>query len=292
MASLASLTRRRPSRRQLAAYKGRFEGMQQHFAGTLCFAAKRRNDGTMIIIATNCEPNGALAAYKRRWQIECLFGDIKTRGLNMEDTKLTQPAKLSLLMAVVALALAWAHACASATKGHQHRPRKPWLPSKVVVQNRLRCPAALDRQPSRQGLGPVAQYLEPPETKSLTCQSRVVCGAHGDAFELFEFAEEILDQMTPFVYLGIERDRLCSARMLGDDDLGATLVQIGDDGVAVEGFVGDQSAEGEAWMSGSTPTVSKRWPGSRTKRTRLPSASVSAMILVVMPPLERAMAWL
>src|SRR3546814_13680654 len=38
---------------------------------------------------------------------------------------------------------------------------------------------------------------------------------------------------------------------------------------------------------GSTPIVSKRWPGSRTKRTRLPSASVSARILVVMPPLER-----
>ena len=101
----------------------RFEGMQQRFAGTLCFAAKRRDDSTMIIIATNCEPNGALAAYKRRWQIECLFGDTKTRGLNMEDTKLTQPAKLSLLMAVVALALAWAHACASATKGHANIAR-------------------------------------------------------------------------------------------------------------------------------------------------------------------------
>lgn len=57
----------------------------------------------MIIIATNWKPNGALAAYKalanrmpvRRHQ---------DRGLNMEDTKLTQPAKLSLLMGVVALA--------------------------------------------------------------------------------------------------------------------------------------------------------------------------------------------
>jgi hypothetical protein len=45
-------------------------------------------------------------------------------------------------------------------------------------------------------------------------------------------------------------------------------------------------------ISGATPTVSKRWPGSSTKRTRLPSASVSARILVVMPPLERPMAWL
>jgi hypothetical protein len=37
--------------------------------------------------------------------------------------------------------------------------------------------------------------------------------------------------------------------------------------------------------------VSNRCPGSRTKRTRLPSASVSARILVLMPPLERPMAW-
>ena len=58
--------------------------------------------------------------------------------------------------------------------------------------------------------------------------------------------------------------------------------------VAVEGLVGDQPPKATPSMSGATPTVSKRWPGSRTKRTRLPSASVRARILVVMPPLERA----
>src|SRR3954469_12504039 len=45
-------------------------------------------------------------------------------------------------------------------------------------------------------------------------------------------------------------------------------------------------------MSGGTPTVSKRCPGKSTKRTRLASASVSARILVVRPPLERPIAWL
>src|SRR4051795_5934464 len=44
-------------------------------------------------------------------------------------------------------------------------------------------------------------------------------------------------------------------------------------------------------MRGGTPTVSNRCPGRSTKRTRLPSASVSATILVVRPPLERPMAW-
>jgi hypothetical protein len=56
----------------------------------------------------------------------------------MEDTKLTQPTTLSLLMAVVALALAWAHASHPPPRvTPTHRPRKPWIPSKVVVQNRL-----------------------------------------------------------------------------------------------------------------------------------------------------------
>ena len=44
-------------------------------------------------------------------------------------------------------------------------------------------------------------------------------------------------------------------------------------------------------ISGATPTVSKRCPGSRTNRTRLPRASVRAKILVVMPPLDLPMAW-
>ena len=32
-------------------------------------------------------------------------------------------------------------------------------------------------------------------------------GAHGDAFELLELAEEVLDQMAPFVDLGVDRQR-------------------------------------------------------------------------------------
>ncbi|MBN8749642.1 MAG: transposase [Variovorax sp.] len=52
----------------------------------------------------------ALDAYRHRWQIECLFADTKTRGFNIGDTRLTNPQKLSLLLAILALALAWTHA--------------------------------------------------------------------------------------------------------------------------------------------------------------------------------------
>ncbi len=33
--------------------------------------------------------------------------------------------------------------------------------------------------------------------------------------------------------------------MLGDDDLGAAFIEVGDDGVAVEGLIGDEAVKGE-----------------------------------------------
>lgn len=66
----------------------------------LHFAAKRFRSGELLIVATNGLANNALNAYRRRWQIECLFGDSKTRGLNMEDTRLTKPAKLDTLLVI------------------------------------------------------------------------------------------------------------------------------------------------------------------------------------------------
>lgn len=121
--SLASMTRHRAQLRHLPQLRGCFKDMGKRFAGTLGFAAKRRGDGTLIIVVTNRDPLTALAAYKKRWQIECLFGDTKTRGFNMEDTKLTQPAKLALLLAIIALAIAWAQACANAIKPDGYIPR-------------------------------------------------------------------------------------------------------------------------------------------------------------------------
>ena len=123
VASLASMTRHRSQLRHLPQLRARFMDMDERFASSLGFAAKRRSDGTLIIVATNRDPLTALATYKKRWQIECLFGDTKTRGFNMEDTKLTQPAKLSLLLAVIALAIAWAQACAKAVTPGGYIPR-------------------------------------------------------------------------------------------------------------------------------------------------------------------------
>jgi Transposase DDE domain len=132
--SLERLALSTASRRRLMKAAGCFLGMQQRFCAALRFGALILRDGTLLIVATNRSPRKALNAYKQRWQIECLFGDTKTRGFNMEDTRLTQPPKLALLLAIVAFAVAWTHACAIAIKPfggiarakHGYR-RKSWF---------------------------------------------------------------------------------------------------------------------------------------------------------------------
>jgi hypothetical protein len=39
--------------------------------------------------------------------------------------------------------------------------------------------------------------------------------------------------MPPFVHFLVDGERFCAPRMLGDDDLGAAFVEVGDDCVAV-----------------------------------------------------------
>jgi hypothetical protein len=87
------------------------------------FAVKRL-PGEWLIVVSNQPARKALAAYRKRWAIECMFADAKSRGLNIEDTRLTCPRKLDLLMAVVTLALAWAGRTAANLLGTTPPPLK------------------------------------------------------------------------------------------------------------------------------------------------------------------------
>jgi Transposase DDE domain len=69
----------------------------------------RLKDGTLLILITNIEGADSLELYRMRWQIETLFGCLKTRGFNMEDTKMTNPRKIKLLTAILALTFAWSY---------------------------------------------------------------------------------------------------------------------------------------------------------------------------------------
>ena len=112
---------RRSRRRSFRARLGVEDGEAAAERPLLNFAAKPLKDGEWLIVG---DARKALQAYRKRWAIECLFGDAKTRGLNLEDTRLTAPHKLDLLLALVALALAWAGRVAAALLGSRMPKRK------------------------------------------------------------------------------------------------------------------------------------------------------------------------
>ena len=62
--------------------------------------------GELLALACSGKPRRALENYRRRWTIETMFGNLKTKGFNMEDTHITDRDKLSTLLAVLALAVA------------------------------------------------------------------------------------------------------------------------------------------------------------------------------------------
>ena len=90
----------------------------------LHFAAKRIKGKELLIVVSNRPAHHALTTYRKRWAIERLFAETKTKGFNLEDTRLTIARKLDLLIGIVALAIAWAAKTASAKLGARKRPRK------------------------------------------------------------------------------------------------------------------------------------------------------------------------
>ena len=119
--TLSSLLRRTKKTQRI---RGALELPDKQGLLRLAFAAKKIEKGEWLIVAANKDGHHALKAYRQRWFIECLFGDSKTRGLNMEDTGLTIHHKLSMLLAIVAIAMAWSSKTAAIALGTKRPPKK------------------------------------------------------------------------------------------------------------------------------------------------------------------------
>ena len=61
-----------------------------------------------VMIASDLSLFQTLAEYKKRFSIECTFGAYKLRGLNLEATHMTAPARLDTLVGLLTLAFVWA----------------------------------------------------------------------------------------------------------------------------------------------------------------------------------------
>ena len=77
----------------------------------LYLAGLRLPSGQLRIVASNRYNSDVLSIYMQREQIEYLFGALKTRGFNFEDTHLTHPDRISNLIIIMAIAYAWSYRC-------------------------------------------------------------------------------------------------------------------------------------------------------------------------------------
>jgi hypothetical protein len=133
--SLKTLVRKKRAKSVALTSRGRLNGDAGATAQPVHIAAKRLANDQALIVATNRqEAKQALNLYRRQWGIECLFANAKTRGLNLEDTRLRHPDKLNTLLILVTLAMTWAYRCATrlmtmkaiARKTHGRR-EKSWF---------------------------------------------------------------------------------------------------------------------------------------------------------------------
>lgn len=70
---------------------------------------KRKGAKEQMIVVSNFKCEDPLGMYRRRWEIETMFGCLKTRGFRMEDTHITDPDKIEKMVFVLAIAFCWAY---------------------------------------------------------------------------------------------------------------------------------------------------------------------------------------
>jgi len=119
--SFPLLRRSRPR----GTWTGWLEAMEATPGNRLTFVMKRLGKDETLIVATNTgTPGRALRLYRQRRAIECLFADAESRGLNIEDTHITDPGKLDTLLAIATLAITWACRAATRIMGRRKLRRK------------------------------------------------------------------------------------------------------------------------------------------------------------------------
>ena len=70
-----------------------------------CVKYQKAGKTEYLIVASGARNKDAIEEYKVRWQIETMFGCLKSRGFNFEETHLTQPEKISKLLMLLGLGL-------------------------------------------------------------------------------------------------------------------------------------------------------------------------------------------
>jgi len=83
-------------------------GVRRLWGQKVYVAVCRKPDGNNVLVISNEQSGQILKEYGERWKIETLFGILKTRGFCLEETHLTEVARVSNLLALLTIAVSWA----------------------------------------------------------------------------------------------------------------------------------------------------------------------------------------
>jgi len=69
----------------------------------------RLQDNSLLTVISSSYTPTLIDDYAERWGIETLFGILKTRGFNLEDTHIIDSERLSRLFALLTIGLCWVY---------------------------------------------------------------------------------------------------------------------------------------------------------------------------------------
>ena len=96
--------------RNLKAHQHRILSTKRLVSGhKLYVAGTKLSNGDFLIVVSPESPGNILTNYAKRWEIETLFGCLKSRGFRFEDTHLTEPERISKLLSLLAITFVWAY---------------------------------------------------------------------------------------------------------------------------------------------------------------------------------------
>lgn len=95
--------------RNLAPGNVRYLGQRKVLGCLVYVIGEKLLNGEYRIVITDSKPKEALERYAIRQEIETMFGCLKTRGFNFEDTHMTKPERIDNLMAVMTISFVWSH---------------------------------------------------------------------------------------------------------------------------------------------------------------------------------------
>lgn len=132
-------------------------------------SALRLKDGKLLILITPKFTKNAVEEYGLRWEIETLFGCLKGRGFNLEDTRVVAYLRIKKLLVLPVIAFCWAHKVGEwkhdsilpiKVKTHQRRSQSIFRYGLDHLQSELFTPSI----PSKKWMQQLISFLRPNNT--------------------------------------------------------------------------------------------------------------------------------